>query len=281
MKGCGNYDSGVKQDNRRKVFGDISRRTLDPWTANVLYLPGNRDLDRKMYDHDGFNPNRVIGVEYGMGLHAQLVRQGRPVINGDFVDVLHEWPAHRPLSVVHADLCSCLSISPMMIAVLALSSPGVAIGATVVIAMQRGREVDSTAKKVGFRRFVQRDAAHWPAGVPKGHRGWMLWELLQRTAAIGFGLADDDGNFIAGDDSLKALARAMTFWCSPKLYSYRQSPKHVWMDTIVLTAGLKFPRMADCERDTEALKDARAKITAQLAVQTQRLSGTKREAPRS
>ena len=99
----------VEYDNEEK-----NRWRLEAWCAVqqladtkrglILYLPGSKDLDRKVAKKRGFNTAAMIAIERDRNIVKLLRAKGATCIQGDFFDIVESWPDEHPVSVLFADL---------------------------------------------------------------------------------------------------------------------------------------------------------------------------------
>lgn len=100
--GSFNYKFGTKNNWRRWAWNRLAPASKDDV---VLYLAGERDLDRAVAIEKGFDPRNLIAIEQDPNVVASLRRRGVNCIHGDFQQVVRSWGG-RNVSVVFGDFCS-------------------------------------------------------------------------------------------------------------------------------------------------------------------------------
>lgn len=131
------YKNGQKNNWRRRAWNHIA--SLADKDAVVLYLPGERDLDRKEAVQRGFKDNNLIAVERDKSVAATLRKQGVNTINSDLLTVLQNWPNHTPIGVVIADL-QCGFDPAVFDLVKAFALHPALYETTFLVNLQRGRD---------------------------------------------------------------------------------------------------------------------------------------------
>lgn len=265
-----NYKFGNKNNWRRTVWNRIRERLeVPPREAVVLYLAGEKDLDREVAVRHGFRMQNLIAIESDDDVAKQLRADGVLTVNDDLHRVLASWPKRKSVDVVVADLCCGLTRSTM-------SSFFTCLGhrafnrATVMFNLLRGRESEEGAKELLSR--LQLALAQETSEFK--HRGLMLVRLL----------IDLFNKQLNGMDPIVANAAYERYRTaiSPWICSYR-STKSQTFDTVVFNHWYRaFPKeftdtlngddLLTVSWDHLAPKETKRQISAILAHRTMRLN---------
>lgn len=272
--GIGDYNNGKKNHWRRQVWNDIASRVADKRSSNVVYLPADRDLDRKVAVSKGFNQNRMYAVDFNTAIADRLSGQGKAAIAAPLLAALRNWGSAEKIDVLHADLCCGFTQDVHRLLFMVDAHPAIRAGAVILINLQRGRE---TGIANGYMKKLI------DPGEDK-HRGRavfsaVLYQYIGRYhQAKGIDISDAAevdryGMFDALSESLQSRANA-------QFYSYVS--KRVVMDTVVYTKPVECSLQP---RDFNAIQryadpGLRRSIAAKRAIQTMRNSGTLKPSPR-
>lgn len=262
MSGLNTYDAGPKKEWRRQITSEIRRRVPKPWNANVLYLPGEHDCDRKLLVQKGFNPSRLFGVEFSPKTHAVLRSAKKPVILGDLADVMRGWPPDFHIDVVYADFTGNVQSSSIRdVLTCCFFNPAVVPNAVIAINCARGRESDIYAEFCTRSNDFFRDKNRAKALFLLA-----CWNILEAG-----------GN---GHDLDAVMDRAQRAF-KPKFFAPYRSNRTT-MDSMVFTCGYKRDLFTGANvADERRIAKVKKSIYATRATLTKRLSGALPEAPRS
>ena len=162
------YKNGQKNNWRRTVWNEIADRVENRRDAVVVYWPGPRDLDRPEAIRRGFRASNLIGIDTDETIVQARRAAGAIMIHGDLQSVVGSWPATRPIAVIAADLCSCLSFNVTALLGIIRWQPAAA-GGVIALNLQRGRERGATAAAIAeFTATHDRGVTHrghYAAGV--------------------------------------------------------------------------------------------------------------------
>lgn len=180
--GLDTYDSEEKKKSRRIVADYLFKHIPLPSQATVLYLPGPNDYQRKSLLNYGFRNENIFGVD--LGANVQAVRdRGAYCIKGSLADVIENWPTHRPIDVILADLCCGLGKGAYDVAhAIAAHNFKCETPIVVYFNMQRGRDMDSNPIR---NQIHEQGALRNIKQTDHKHRGLlMLTSLVNTTATI-------------------------------------------------------------------------------------------------
>lgn len=286
-----NYDFDTKNHWRRTVWNALLRRLNRRHKREiVIYLAGVEDLDRTVALEKGVPWHNLIAVEKDKTAFDRLRAAGVPVIRGDLLDVLREWPDNKPVCAIHADYCCGLEFENINLYNM-LERPALR-RAVMCVNLQRGRDPWSN----DIRTIIDKSGAQQFATESK-HRGWqfLAYHAVDTLSSFYTGATiKDDSNFV--DKAKDAKPRVMAInpqsgqfvhdlvmqGMRAQFLSYLSS-KGNKMDTAVfehpirmlLDDGLHCEEAwqaemaeANCPKDV----DLRRRISAQLAWRTMRIN---------
>jgi len=249
----GRYLNGNKATWRGWVWNRIAERIRDKRNANVLYLIGDSDEDRKKAISKGFRNENLIGVDVRQSSVDAVREAGGIAICADINEVISEWPENRSVDAVVLDYCSGLQENTALTVPL-IASRKAFIPSVVVINLQRGRDNVTGA----ISSLVKCDdsaamADHLRRQYGK-HRGEML------LSSLFSGIAYEQSKTTGEDPRELFFSVANAF--NPQFYSC--SPNKVVMDTSVFTVPWHMFRITR----SVSFSQTKRKISALLAVQT-------------
>jgi hypothetical protein len=134
------YNFGQKRNWRRSVWNAIKEKLSVPvGEAVVLYLAGEKDLDRPVAISKGFKPWNLIAIDRDEQIVKHLKNSGTLAIKGDFLEVIKSWYGHQEIHVIHADFC-CGLINPTKDLAVALVCADFFPKGVLSINLMRGRD---------------------------------------------------------------------------------------------------------------------------------------------
>jgi hypothetical protein len=255
QNGLDTYESDAKKQSRRIIAEELFRRIKDPTNATVLYLPGPHDYQRKSLLNIGFRNENIFGVDFGKNVQAVRDRGGY-CIEGKLHEVIDNWPSHRRLNCILADLCCGLDTTATeTIRSLGNLFEKTKIRPVVYLNMQRGRD----AKSNGIREFLSRNGA-------EEHTSHFKHRVVQLFMWQGQEWAAQNIEFLKvkyPDGNLEKLGRDLIGNAELAHWSYRNSV--VSMDSAVFL----WPEWL-CGESRPPIPVIKARIAATLATATRR-----------
>jgi hypothetical protein len=100
------YGNDVKNEWRNDVWTSLGKLvpvTDEKKKGYVMALAGKRFLDKKLAERNGFDPNKIIGIDLDPKVVAHNTKHGRIVIQRELSEVMRGWDDARPVSVLVAD----------------------------------------------------------------------------------------------------------------------------------------------------------------------------------
>lgn len=266
---------------RRGVWNDIAERVQIPrWSANILYLAGEQNMDAAVAASKGFDRRKMIAVEKDGNVLRELRSRGVNVIEGDLTGVLAAWPAAKPLDVIVGDFCCGLERDLVNRLLVLTMSPQLR-GAVLMLNFMRGRDATSNKSRGMVNHINELHGCE-----NSKHRGdlffawyfmWLCGFWRESTQNAEVVARANDAEFMT--KCLNNIKDETIKRCRPRLRSYKSDTGQVF-DSI--TFRTFFPRGDDSAHDVRAhhervgriVKDAQAtrrRIAAAMAVKTQRL----------
>lgn len=288
-----NYKFGAKNQWRRRLWSQIADVTKNRKDAVVLYLAGPQDLDREVAVRHGFSPANLIAVDADRAVVAALRKRGSTAIYGRLDDVMANWPADWPVSVVLADFVSGLHFHVLRSILIWSFAPQFKSG-VMAVNLQRGRdEIRYTngdvmsflcqSDKEFIGKIVSERSAEW--GVNNKNRA--IHALAYRDAFVNFRYKRAPHYFYANEiaeeqvpDEVRAdflRAAAKKWWVDNRVAyfcpeSYKSASGKVFMDSVCFYQEFVYgvdEMIAAIPRD----KDLARMIGAARAITTMRRRG--------
>jgi hypothetical protein len=269
------YKFGQKNNWRRQIWNEISRRITDRKNALVLYLAGEQDLDRKIAVEHGFRSDNLIIIERDRNVCEKLRDEGKVVINSGLIDVLQEWPTNGPaISLIYGDFCS--GLEPDIQAMFDMLEHPSFLSTVMMINLLRGRDSRTNiirsliTKATGEEKHRGRLIVAWAAlellnVAMRGH------EAVYRQRGEGYELS-----LRTPKDSEMYIFERLLLIYQPSYFSYKSGP--LVMDSVIVRnfygdllseIGISLPSWRPFPQDLGLQR----KISAALAVRTMRMSG--------
>lgn len=154
------YGNRIKTEHRHAYWHVPADR--DGW---VLALAGTRFLDRKEAIRQGYNPDRIIGVDLDPDVVAHNTKHGRPVLKGDLATIMGAWSDDRPVSVVVADFTANAGAACVTNTLFAWAHFEAFRNAYLIMTTSVGREIGE------FREWVEMYASDDGKEMVDYHRG--------------------------------------------------------------------------------------------------------------
>jgi len=290
MGGLNNYKFGQKNNWRRTIWNEISRRVGDTKDAIVLYLAGEQDLDRKVAIEKGFKSDNLIVVENDKVIVKKLRGQGKIVIHADMNDVLFGWNDKGPIvDVIYGDFCS--GFEPRTSEVHDVVSQKIPfMDSVVMMNFQRGRDprsnnARSLCDEISLPEFHK-------------HRGY---QFLMTNCIELLNIAKFGTLFVYGKEGRpspgskirikepsamdRIILERIFNTHGPILYSYKSGV--LTMDSIIFQSHMRNSKtitrkmiaaaMPKCEGDK--IDRAKKQVAAALAIRTMKLGGKLEHSP--
>lgn len=273
QNGLDTYDSDAKKQSRKIIQEELFRRLKDPSNATVLYLPGPHDYQRKSLLNIGFRNENIFGVD--LGANVQAVRdRGGYCIEGKLHEVIDNWPTHRGIDVILADLCCGLdqTVDDVMCAIGSRQDKPL-----VYLNLQRGRDsISNYARQTATEAYKTKHAEF------EKHRGrlWVMWitlrlshinadNFVQQFKRAGINTEDPSKEELSfmGEEMRKAGERLIESF-QLKYWSYRNTKSSVVMDSTIFQWCAALSWFLRAKR--ESSKSTRHRIAATLATATRR-----------
>lgn len=285
--GIENYRFGQKNNWRRRVWNEISKRVKDKKDARILYLAGEQNLDALVAKEKGYDPRNMIAIEIDKKRTESLRKQGVTTICGSIMDVLHAWPEKHKVDVVIADFCFGFESSSIDIYD-SLSSPAL-VDSVVLINFQRGRDKSTNPIRKYFNGLAMCELK--PNGEakelfhPKHRAGQFLmfhaWETVSTVFCRNPSGETIDFNPEILNDPKNCLLIGKVFQAmNAEFFSYKSN--RVYMDSAVFSHCLHISSKESRSLITKVggwknnlqphNESIKRQITAALAVQSRRKS---------
>jgi hypothetical protein len=289
------YKNGQKNNWRSCAWNALASAwrsvIIPPYEDKVvLYLPGEKDLERQVAMRKGVKSWDLIGVERDYDIVKKLRKQGAIVIHGDLEDVLRNWVSDKVnVGVISADLqCGFNSYVTQILDTLATSPTFTDFA--LLINLQRGRD-ERIVTQEDIEKFkkvnkVNLDdtsrfydiAMYWGAATRKERDRQILYlEMwMEEFEETGPDLPWEEFN--RRGKYLEYLTKRIKVAQGVRaLQSYRSN--FVKMDSLVLQY-LVLPLSNERSRVYERNEETEYKIRAALAVRTMRKNGIPMGRPR-
>lgn len=247
-----NYRTGTKNNWRRRIWNEISRRIEDRDNAIVLYLAGPQDLDRKIMVEHGFNTDNLIIVERIREAVEMLRDEGKVVIHGDLFETVRAWPPDGPkISVIIADLCCGLE---KKVAGWGMWIHPATMRAVFLYNFQRGREYSPLAQLKYYQKVLPEEWAKNRAAI------FMNYQIHQTLINLGIEFYDIHA---------KKLSELM----NPAFYSYHSG--NLMFDSCLFQSPARyFPKHDEEWTRIQPPPDyEKRQVSAAIAIRTMRMSG--------
>lgn len=285
--GIENYRFGQKNNWRRRVWNEISRRVKDKKNARILYLAGEQNLDALVAEEKGYDARNMIAIEIDKKRTESLRKQGVTTICGSIMDVLHAWPTKHKVDVVIADFCFGFESSSIDIYD-SLSSPAL-VDSVVLINFQRGRDKSTNFVRRFFNGstiFYQSPNGDIKEAFPPKHRAGQFllfhaWETIN-TVLTGKSSSEKievDSEMLKNPKHCLMIGRIFQSM-NPEFFSYKSN--RVYMDSAVFSHCLHISSKESRSLITKVGgwknnlqphdENIKRQITAALAVQSRRKS---------
>jgi len=254
--GLDTYESDAKKQSRRIIAEELFRRVKHPAFSTVLYLPGPHDYQRKSLLNIGFKNENIFGVD--LGANVQAVRdRGGYCIEGKLHEVIDNWPTHRCIDVILADLCCGLGGTALeTVRAIGCLYEKQKCAPIVYMNLQRGRDADTN----GVREFLKglRSDSYSKHRVLQ----LIMWQYSE------FGIHNKDALHRAFGNDGDAIAKHA---CEEidmmkiRMWDYKNAASSVVMDSMIF----QWPRWLIGEK-RDAAKVTTQRIAATLATATRR-----------
>jgi hypothetical protein len=239
--GIENYRFGQKNNWRRRVWNEISKRVKDKKNARILYLAGEQNIDAEIAAQKGYDPRNMIAVEIDKRRTKELRKKGVNTICGNLMDVLHSWPDNHKVDIIIADFCFGFESSAIDVYDSICCPP--LVDAVVLVNFQRGRDHSTNRIRslFGKQRFqtVNHKGGKKEEFTHKHRAGqFLLFHAFETVNTMFFGEKDKDG-IIYGDSALiddpyfMNLVSSQLSKMNARLYSYKSG--RVFMDSAVFS----------------------------------------------
>lgn len=234
------YGFGSKGNWRRWAWNQAKNRIKARGTqlkdSSCLYLPSQKDLDRKIAKQKGFNDCNLLAVEKNKKVVKILRKKGVNTIHGDFTDVLISWNGSTKIDSIMADFCFGYATPAVEFALFLFGSHGLRDdGTTIVVNLMRGRDRGTVMEKGHMDAFFENYKHN---GANYKHRGvqW-FWSFLCRCIMsdiylqiLHFEFSDPAPTSLEDIIDLESifqerrhLAFRLSEDCSPHFFSYKST----------------------------------------------------------
>jgi len=300
-----NYSFPAKQRWREQawleVLSRVERRQYGSNIAEctVLYLAGWDNCDLPTATALGVNPARMIAIEAYGGTSKHLRASGQLCVHGELNAVLRNWPHHRKVDVVYADLCAGFELDKARDLLLSIGTSLAFIKSVILVNLQRGRDDAEEVRrltdggkhrgralfalacktlddKIGgaWERLAKPFVKYTQPSPVRKNRAFKRLELLERyTGKTPPLLAEYRHSYAAAVDYARRLVSVhhpqhpLHIEAEPEFLSYRG--RRVFMDTVVMREMYNGGHGWESYR---ADKPLARQISAVLANQTRKLS---------
>jgi len=251
------YQFGVKNNWRRWQWNRIVERlrvlNKRPKNCLVLYLPGEKDLDRPVALSKRFSPDNLIAVEADKTVVDKLRVRGVNCIHGDLGKVIENWPDKEPrIDVVVADYCCGITEVVATFIESFNFTPGVSDKFVVSINMLRGRDSWSNFLREQDTVFGKHDQKHrgmqfvYFLMQPYLHAMEMVAEDICNCQHCG---ASAEKNVVFQEKFMKHNWARLYDYTKPEFQTYSSVMGNMKMDSVVFIWGKTVCNLHDGQED--------------------------------
>jgi len=287
--GLKTYKYKEKNIWRRKAWKNVASRVSNKRNAEVVYLSGEEDIDRRLAVSYGFKAHNLFAVDQDLDVVKKLRREGKIALCGDIFEIADSFQSP---SVIWCDLCCGLTEKVAVgIYALTLSMP---FNTVFMFNFLRGRETGEIARNIldyakgSIEANINSVAAYSKAnGIDVGkpsdffnsvHRGALAFYAMQLFCLPSLmrdrgydhikSVENIDNKHIPTRRAMYDLSEAFIKTGKPSLLSYKSSAGSQRFDTLIINHPLNFGNGSQLWQ-----KKYSRQVAAARAVQTMRVNG--------